>query len=93
MIKDRLFINDRPMPERLIGKFVVSDLGRPLGDQFLETLPNGATHTILKFNPNSVGSNTQAYTVPAGHYFMMGTTEITLSIVDFRELDLFQLTI
>ena len=50
----------------------------PVGDggiceksRFIETLPNGERHAIL--NIASQGSdNTPVYTVPEGHYFMMG---------------------
>ncbi|MBS0126394.1 signal peptidase I [Thetidibacter halocola] len=40
-------------------------------EKFIETLPNGTSHSIL--NIGTQGSdNTQVYTVPAGHYFFMG---------------------
>lgn len=42
--------------------------------QYIETLPNGKQHKILKDIPFGKGplDNTQEYIVPAGHYFMMG---------------------
>lgn len=42
--------------------------------QYVETLPNGKQHTILKSLPLGKGplDNTEEYVVPAGHYFMMG---------------------
>jgi signal peptidase I len=41
---------------------------------FIETLPNGVKHLILKKDPFGEGrlDNTQAFVVPEGHYFMMG---------------------
>ena len=40
-------------------------------ERFAETLPNGRTHSIL--NIGTQGSdNTPVYSVPEGHYFMMG---------------------
>ncbi|MBO6520655.1 MAG: signal peptidase I [Rhodospirillales bacterium] len=41
--------------------------------QYIETLPNGKEHLIVEERDNNPGSdNTQVYTVPDGHYFMMG---------------------
>jgi signal peptidase I len=39
--------------------------------QFRETLPNGKSYNVLDFGP-TIPDNTQAYTVPQGHVFMMG---------------------
>ena len=39
---------------------------------YKETLPNGVTHTIQEVSDNEGLDNTAVYTVPAGHYFMMG---------------------
>ena len=41
---------------------------------FVETLPNGLKHTIIKKDEFGQGrfDNTQEYIVPEGHYFMMG---------------------
>ncbi|MGX9357385.1 signal peptidase I [Roseobacteraceae bacterium S113] len=50
----------------------------PVGDggickktRFTETLPNGHSHEILDIGPQG-SDNTPVYTVPAGHYFLMG---------------------
>ncbi len=42
--------------------------------QYLETLPNGVQHTILKILPFGKGrlDNTEEFVVPEKHYFMMG---------------------
>ena len=40
-------------------------------DKFIETLPGGATHSILNVGNGPV-DNTGIYAVPEGHYFMMG---------------------
>ncbi|HEU5020081.1 MAG TPA: signal peptidase I [Pseudolabrys sp.] len=37
-----------------------------------ETLPNGKTYYTLDLVENGFADNTQVYTVPPGHYFMMG---------------------
>lgn len=42
--------------------------------QYMETLPNGIKHPILKKAPMGKGrlDNTEEFIVPEGHYFMMG---------------------
>lgn len=42
--------------------------------QYLETLPNGVQHKILKALPMGLGNadNTVEFTVPEGHFFVMG---------------------
>jgi signal peptidase I len=39
---------------------------------YRETLPNGVDHTIQEISDTAALDNTGEYTVPAGHYFMMG---------------------
>ncbi len=43
-------------------------------NRFKETMPNGKTHDILMLYPAGVhpADNTPEYTVPEGHYFVMG---------------------
>ncbi|WP_425039859.1 signal peptidase I [Primorskyibacter sp. S187A] len=49
----------------------VGDGGTCIKQKFIETLPGGHSHEIL--NIGTQGSdNTPVYTVPLGHYFMMG---------------------
>jgi signal peptidase I len=40
--------------------------------RYRETLPGGKSYLVLDERENGDGDNTQIYTVPAGHYFMMG---------------------
>lgn len=42
-----------------------------LKSRYLETLPNGVTHSILNVRQSRL-DNTPVYTVPEGHYFFMG---------------------
>ena len=49
----------------------VGDGGTCIKEKFVETLPDGVSHSIL--NIGSQGAdNTPVYTVPEGHYFFMG---------------------
>jgi len=71
-----LYINDKPVTlERVEDYHTVDKEGRLLViPQYVETLPNGVKHRILKSAPFGQGrlDNTEIFTVPAGHYFMMG---------------------
>lgn len=71
-----LYINDVPCALEPYGEFeTVDDDGNVLkASQFLETLPNGVKHIILKQVPLGEGiyDNTPVYHVPPGHFFMVG---------------------
>lgn len=41
-------------------------------DRFIETLPNGQSHSVLNIDPAGGGDNTAVFSVPEGHYFVMG---------------------
>ena len=41
-------------------------------DDYVETLPEGTTHSIREMTDAGSLDNTRVYSVPAGHYFMMG---------------------
>jgi signal peptidase I len=44
----------------------------PGAPRFRETLPNGVSYEILDLAANAPGDDTGIFTVPDGHYFMMG---------------------
>lgn len=71
-----LYINDVRSSLEPHGEFkTVNDDGTTLeASQFVETLPNGLKHLIIKQVPFGEGTydNTPVYHVPQGHYFMMG---------------------
>lgn len=72
-----LYINDEACPLERIEDFndIDEDRGEPVVvQQYIETLPNGIKHRILKYDPFGEGhfDNTQVYVVPEGHYFGMG---------------------
>jgi signal peptidase I len=75
-VKDGVvFINDVAVKKERIEDYVDADPegggGVPI-PQYLETLPNGVTYHVLDYTPNGQVDNTDVYTVPAAHYFMMG---------------------
>lgn len=69
-------INGMPVKlEKVEDYHMVDEEGRFLVmPQYMETLPNGVRHPILKGKPMGEGrlDNTEEFLVPAGHYFMMG---------------------
>jgi signal peptidase I len=71
-----LYINDEAIKRERISDFVGED---PCGSEatarvkrWKETLPNGVTYEALDCTDNSYMDNTIVYTVPPGHFFMMG---------------------
>jgi signal peptidase I len=66
-------INGTPVKREQIGDFVDNEDGRTTRiKRWRETLPNSVSHETLDAIENGFYDNTQVYTVPAGHYFMMG---------------------
>jgi signal peptidase I len=77
VIKGVLHINGEPVKlEKIEDYHMLDDKTKRLKviPQYIETLPNGVKHPILKAMPFGEGSldNTPEYIVPADHYFMMG---------------------
>jgi signal peptidase I len=70
----QLFINEAAVPREKTGVYTETDpLGREItADIWRETLPNGISYDTLDIEPNGSADNTPVFTVPPGHYFMMG---------------------
>src|SRR5438876_2797395 len=73
-----LYINDQPVVRERLKDFEGED---PCGSgseatarvkRWKETLPNAVTYETLDCVDNGFYDNTPVYTVPAGHFFMMG---------------------
>lgn len=73
MLNGQLYINDKPVPKVRVGDFIehIGDFTRDV-PRYRETLPNGKSYYVLDRDPDGPGDNTDVYTVPAHHYFMMG---------------------
>lgn len=69
MIDGLLHIDGKPVELKEIGPYAMADAGATLQR---ETLPNGVSYSILSIIDDSIGDNTRAYTVPPGHYFVLG---------------------
>jgi signal peptidase I len=74
VLEGQLQINGEPVLRELTGQVDnvdVTEVNRPV-DIYRETLPNGVSYDTLDLFPRSPGDNTREFTVPEGHYFMMG---------------------
>jgi len=74
MIDGVLHINGTPVKREKIGEINNPDIteeNRPV-DVYRETLPNGVSYETLDLTPNGISDQTREFTVPEGHYFMMG---------------------
>ena len=71
-------INGTPVERRRVADFVGRDPcgfsvpDAPPVQQWRETLPNGVSYDTLECPRHSEKHDTDVYTVPAGHFFMMG---------------------
>ncbi|MBN9090124.1 MAG: signal peptidase I [Reyranella sp.] len=69
MKQGRLYINDALVPRRKVGAYGDDSL-------YVETLPisggGGHEHEIVEISDSERQDDTPVFTVPAGHYFMMG---------------------
>ncbi len=74
MIGGALSINGTPVVRERIQDFSLSeDDGKTTRvKQWRETLPGGVSHRTLDTTENGFLDNTAPYTVPVGHYFVMG---------------------
>lgn len=70
----QLFLNGKPVPRKSASPFETDDFygNHRKVKRDLETLPNGKTYQTLDLIEQGAGDNTRVYTVPAGHYFLMG---------------------
>ena len=68
-----LWLNGKPVPKVRAADYVETIDGEEHHvPQYRETLPGGKTYLTLDRDPEGPADNTDVYTVPAGHYFMMG---------------------
>ena len=69
----RLFVNGEMLPRREDGDYS-GDLGMRtlLSHRYVETLPGGLEHKIIEDSDAATLDDTAEFTVPPGHYFMMG---------------------
>jgi len=76
MKHDQLYINNQLVPNQVLGDVPAPDAryisGQDTATLLRENLPNGRTHLMQDMVQDGPVDDTDVYTVPAGHYFMMG---------------------
>lgn len=68
----RLWLNGKPVAMRPTGETEDDDGANAPGTRFIETLPGGVEHRILKLTQYGALNNTPEVAVPPGHLFVMG---------------------
>ena len=69
----QLYINGTIVPRESAGTYVADGEGTHMMlRRYIETLPNGVKHPILKASDDEALDNTQEFLVPAGSFFAMG---------------------
>jgi signal peptidase I len=69
----QLFINGQMLPRQPAGEFIADGEGMRMQlRRYIETLPNGVKHPILKASDDQPLYNTPEYVVPPGNVFAMG---------------------
>jgi signal peptidase I len=71
MIDGLLHINGQAVKREPAKPFYDDEVGRTV-KRWRETLTNGVTYDTLDLQDNGFLDNTEVFTVPPGHYFMMG---------------------
>jgi signal peptidase I len=73
MIDGVLQINGQSVKHERIDDFVTEEYGQLQHiRRYRDTLPNGVSYMVLSLSANGFYANTPVYTVPPGHYFVLG---------------------
>jgi signal peptidase I len=66
-----LYVNGEPVKRERLPNWIDEDNNQTI-KRWRETLPNGVSYETLDLEDQGALDNTDVYTVPPGHYFMMG---------------------
>jgi signal peptidase I len=72
MKESQLYINGQEVPRAKVADEQCPDRIGDVCQLYIETLPGGAAHPIVKHGDGNLLDNTKEYAVPPDHYFMMG---------------------
>jgi signal peptidase I len=65
-----VYLNDVKLKRQRTGEFTKGEYQQV--PEYRESLPNGTSYQIIELTDTSDGDNTQVFTVPPGHCFVMG---------------------
>lgn len=66
------YLNGVALRREAQGKYQGADAFYTDAQVFLEFMPDGTSYAILESMADALGDETKAFTVPSGHYFVMG---------------------
>ncbi len=74
VLRGELYLNGKLVPREAIGlkKFEDEYMGEVTMMEYIQTLPDGTMFSIFEESDNEPLDNTPLFTVPEGHYFVMG---------------------
>lgn len=74
VIGGQLYINKKEVPREMLGlkEYKNDYMATKEVVEYVETLPNGHVHTMYELDDYQPLDDTKEFTVPEGHYFMMG---------------------
>ncbi len=74
VIGGQLYINKKPVHREMLGlnEYTNDFNATHEAVEYMETLPNNVIHTMYEMDDYQPLDNTEEFTVPEGHYFMMG---------------------
>jgi signal peptidase I len=67
-----VLVNGTPLALQTAGTYAGSMEEYRGTPELMETLPEGLRHAILDYEKGSPGDDTNVFTIPPGHYFVMG---------------------
>jgi signal peptidase I len=72
VVNGQVILNGEPVPRTRVADYIDHDELDNHVLRYRETLPGGKSYLVLARYPDGAENNTDVYTVPPGHYFMMG---------------------
>lgn len=70
LYQGRLYINGNLVPRNAVKNLIFSNGEKAI--EYIETLPNNVSYSIVEVGDNKVGDNTREFVVPQNKYFVLG---------------------
>jgi signal peptidase I len=72
MVKGITYLNGKPLLRKRVSDYHGRTPGYDGDAVYREMLPDGTSYDLLELTDNSAGDDTQVFSVPPGHCFVMG---------------------